>query len=49
MITVDELHEMAHAMTVQGNPRLFHTDDWGLVREALPETRIAKPRGTLAA
>jgi hypothetical protein len=45
----EEICEMAHSMTAQGNPRLFHTHDWGLVHESLPETRIAKPRDTLAA
>jgi hypothetical protein len=48
-LSVDELYEMVHTMTVQGNARLYSTPDWGLVHESLPETLISKSRGSVAA
>jgi hypothetical protein len=49
VLTVDELYGLAQKMQVQGDPRLYSSAGWGLEGESLPETRIAKSGGTLAA
>ena len=41
-IEYEEMVEMAVKMRRQGKPMMFNKDDWGLVNDALPETRVVK-------
>ena len=45
----EDLYSVARCMRLVGNPCLFSTDYWGLPRETLPETRIGRNPGAVAA